>query len=132
MVFTMVFWMHLMCNCRTRTGTVPYSNPEYHIIVNALNFKPHYFISHMLLFRLCFYCFYFNRRSSFKNCTVEICTRFWQSCFFDKNDNFAASLNIKFLSCRVVGIYAACCALSNNTPFAVGVNFGHQQREKLM
>ena len=105
-------------------------------------FKLRYFRSHMLLFRMCFDYFSFNHRSSFLKFYGRIFTWVFtwvfQSFLLKTNvNNFSTALNYYFLSCRVAGIYVAgiyapCCYCTDDTPFDVGVHFGHQGLDEKM
>ena len=136
MVCNLVCQVHLMHDCRTRTVMVTYSNVAYHDAGNALDFKPRYCRSHRFLFRLCFDCFNFNCHLLF----IEFYGRVLYVSFYvsfpvfvlKKLTDFATDLNIKIWSCRVVGIYSACCYLSDDIPFSVGVHFGRQGCDKQM
>ena len=71
MICTLVCRVHLMCYRRAINVTFTYIDSAYHHVGNVLDFKPGYCISHMLLFRLCFYCFSFNHNSSFLKCYTD-------------------------------------------------------------
>ena len=131
----MVCLVYLIRDHKTRTGTVTYSNSAYHYVGNALNFKPRYCRSPMLLVGFRFDHFSFNTHLSFWKSLVYFFTSVLLSCLFPKKycEQFCNIFKFEIVYCRVEGIYVAviyvaCCSCKNDIPFGVGVNFGRQEQ----
>ena len=133
MVCTLIFRMHLIRGHRTIIGMFIYCNAAYHHVGNALDFKPRYCRSHMLLFMLRFLLFYFQPTFIvYELILVVFCTWVSQYYFWKKCEIFCNSFKFKIWYCRVAVIYAAFCHLSDDIPFSVGVHFGRQWRDEQM
>ena len=98
MVCTMVCLVHLMRGHKKITGTVTYSNEEYHHVVNVLNFKTALLKKSHVSVYVVFWLFYFQPLFIiFEILWYDFVCEFSSLVFFEKNPNyFATALNLKF------------------------------------